>query len=156
MKGSSEYDHGINGADKTFVIQALHLHEMIASASALVPERSDSNELESFAANTHNQQLQLFRELDSVNNFIQLKAVAEVNRDYVELNNKLIPLTGRHFDSVYLYNMLTYHQKSVEIYNHQLSTGSNSALKNFTGKKIEILKAQLLVVESVYKRYQKS
>ena len=154
MKGSSEYDHGINAADKTFVSQALHLHEIIASASAIVPERSDSNELEIFAANAHSQHLRLFNELDSVNNFIQLKAGVEVNRDHVELNNKLIPLTGRQFDSGYLYNMLYYHQKAVEIYNKQLAAGSNSSLKNFTGKKIEFLKAQLIVVESLYKKYQ--
>ena len=153
MKGSSEYDHGINAADKTFVSQALHLHEIIASASAIVPARSDNNELEIFAANAYSQHLQLFNELDSVNNFIQLKAGVEVNRDHVELNNKLIPLTGRQFDSGYLYNMRFYHQKVVEIYYQQLTVGNNSSLKNFTGKKIEFLKAQLVIVESLYKRY---
>jgi predicted outer membrane protein len=154
MKGSSEYDHGINTIDKTFVSQGLHLHEIIASASALVPERSESSELETFAANTHNEQLQLFRELDSVNNFIQLKASAEKNLAHVELNNKLVQLNGHHFDTIYLNTMLIYHQKAVEIYNSQLAAGSNNALKNFASKKIEFLRAQLQMVEMLYKKYQ--
>jgi len=154
MKGSSEYDHGINAADKMFVSQGLHLHEIIASASALVPERSDSNELELFAANTHNEQLRLFGELDSVNHFIQLKAGVESNLSHIELNNKLFLLKGSHFDSGYLHTMLIYHQKAVELYNNQLAVGSNSSLKNFTSKKIEFLKAQLQMVEMLYKKYQ--
>ena len=154
MKGSSEYDHGINEADKIFISQGLHLHEIIAAASALVPERSDSDELEIFAANSHRQQLMLFHELDSVNNFIQLKAGAETNLANLEMNNKLVSLTGNRFDSSYLHNMLIFHQKAVEVYKNQLTVGSNSSLKNFASRKIEFLNTQLQEVEFVFKRYQ--
>jgi len=153
MKGSSEYDHGINEADKIFVKQGLHLHDIMASACALVPERSDSNDLKTFASNTRNEQLQLYRELDSVNNFIGLKIKAEPTPASIELNYNLVTQHGRMFDSAYLHAMLIYHQKALEIYNSQLADGSNKSLKNYTGKKIDFLKGRLQAVELLYKRY---
>ena len=154
MKGSSEYDHGVNDTDKHFSSVALPLHLAGLDAAALAASRSMDNSIKTHAGDALNFHRQAHQQLDSITRFININITAATDPVIRVAYQQLLPLQGVRFDSAYLQTQVQYLQKAVNLYTVQMASGNNTSLRNQAVEKLTAIKKQLHLTDSLYAHYR--
>jgi putative membrane protein len=146
-----ENDETANAQDKTFALQASQSNRSEIQLSQMALTQAASDGIKTYAQTMITHHTMAETELQDIVDDIDLDVnlTDTLAPDQVALRNRLMGLTGAAFDSVYINGQVMSHQKTLTIFDAQLSGGTNAKVRQYATEKRPAIQMHLDMADSL-------
>jgi putative membrane protein len=146
----------VNGQDTTFMLKASQSNRSEIELGTLALVKVSSDSVRNFAQKMvmdHTTALTDLRNLaDSVNVTVNLSD--SLDADQIGMRNTLTGLSGRAFDSAYINGQIAAHQKTLTLFNAEISSGQNTQVKGYASRNQPIIQTHINMADSALMHLQ--
>ena len=146
-----ENDETANAQDRTFALQASQSNRSEIQLSQMALTQAADNGIKAYAQAMVDHHTMAETELKDIADDIDLDVNLNdtLAPDQVALRNRLMGLAGAGFDSVYINGQVMSHQKTLTIFDAQLSGGMNAKLRQYATEKRPVIAMHLQMADSL-------
>jgi putative membrane protein len=146
-------DNGTNGTDTDFVLKTSMGNTAEIDAGQLAATKGLNTGVRMFGQMMVTDHNLANTRLDSIALNLSLHAPDSLDAEHVALKSKLMSLSGRAFDSVYITSQVADHQKTIALFENEADKGKNGQLRNYANSLLPNLRMHLHMADSlnVYK-----
>lgn len=153
-------NNAINTTDRDYVMKAAMSNWAEISAAKLADSMYDLDpashdaEINAFANMMimHHQMAQ-----DSLQDYVatplSLYAPDSLDAAHVAAAAMLRTMSGRAFDSAYIYGQVADHQATIDLFNNEASNGNNSTVKDYQAQYIDVIQMHKAMTDTLAAKY---
>lgn len=148
-KDDNSNSNTVSASDKTFVMQASMSNTAEVQAGNLASSKASSAAVKAFAQYMVTEHTTAQTDLQKVASTYNLTLADSVDASHVALLSQLNALSGRAFDSVYIHSQITDHQNALNLFNNEISSGTNASVKNYASTYKPHIQMHLNMADSI-------
>lgn len=139
----------LNSTDRTFMTSASMSNSAEISLANLAATKSSTPLITAFAQQMVAEHTAAQNDLKTLGTSVSYAVSDSVDSAHVAIKLMLDSLTGRSFDSAYIYGQVADHQNAVTIYQTEQSGGQHSAVKSYADSTLPHIQAHLAAADSL-------
>jgi putative membrane protein len=139
----------VNQADRDFIFKASFANSNELAISRLADTVASDTALRKFAHQLVEKHSALRSSFDKVASGFSYYAGDSLNAESLALQQQLLGLNGRAFDSVYIHSRLANQTLLLNSFNEEVNNGINTKLKAFAAANIPLLQANKKTADSL-------
>jgi putative membrane protein len=139
----------LNNVDRGFVINASVMNKQEIDLGQMAAAGATNTGVRDFGQLMMSDHGASRTQLRAIASGLLLSAPDSLDAIHVALKNQLMGLSGRNFDSVYIYSQVSDHQYAVSIFQNEINNGAAADLINFARQQLPILQAHLHTADSL-------
>lgn len=142
-----------NSTDQAFVMQVAVGNKAEIMAGQLAATKGNSQAVRTFGQLMVTEHGQAQTNLQNVASGIGVTLPDSVDAEHQALMARLDSLTGISFDTVYINSQVRDHQKTVNIFQTEISNGNNSTVRNYANTYLPHIQMHLQTADSLSKTF---
>ena len=139
----------LNDTDRTFIMQASLSNSAEVGAGALATTMGEDAMIQSFGQMMVSDHTTAQSDLKATGNTVGVNVKDTIDAAHITLMQTLQGLTGRAFDSTYIVNQITDHQKTVQAFQTELNSGSRNEVEDYANKYLPKIQMHLQKADSI-------
>lgn len=148
--------HGPDSSDTQFAFNAAMGGISEVKLGTLATQKGSETTVKDFGQRMVTDHSKAGEELKSIALQAKIALPADVSKDDAELYARLSKLSGKEFDMAYADEMVKDHEKDVEEFQREATSGSNPQLKDFAARTLPILQSHLQQARGMQKTVRAS
>jgi len=140
-------------SNRDFVLQASMENNAEIDFSSLAAKKAMDEGVRAFAEKTGDYHATAQAQLRGLAIGLNLFAPDSLDAEHVTLRNRLLDLSGRAFDSLYIYTRVQDYQQAIELFFEEAISGQNVELRDYAASGLTQLEAYLHQADSLANRY---
>jgi putative membrane protein len=147
----NENEETANAQDRTFVLQASQSNRSEIELSQMALTHGADSSVKAYAQTMVDHHTMAENDLKDVADDIDLDVnlTDTLTPDQVALRNRLMGLNGMAFDTAYINGQVMSHQKTLTIFDAQLSGGMNAKVRQYATDKRPAIQMHLTMADSL-------
>jgi putative membrane protein len=145
----TEDGNSVNSTDQQFTLMAGMGNYAEIDLGQLAATKATDQRVRAYGQSMVIEHTPVGVELDSIAASLNLTAPDSLDAEHKTLRQTLSTLTGRAFDSTYIASQVNDHQKMIQLFEQEASSGANTRLKNFATKHLPHLRSHLQRADSI-------
>jgi putative membrane protein len=139
----------LNDTDRTFIMQASLSNSAEVGAGALAATMGEDAMIQSFAQMMVSGHTTAQSDLKATGNTVGVNVKDTIDAAHITLMQTLQGITGRAFDSSYIVNQITNHQKTVQAFQTELNSGSRNEVEDYANNYLPKIQMHLQRADSI-------
>ncbi|MBO9657272.1 MAG: DUF4142 domain-containing protein [Chitinophagaceae bacterium] len=152
-KDDDDDNNGVTSQDREFTMRASMANFAETDAGQLAANKATNTGIKEFGAHMVADHTTANQELKTLANQLGLHAPDSLDAEHQQLKTKLMSLSGRAFDSVYIHSQLKDHNMAISLFENQANTGNNSRLREYANKQLPHLRMHLQKADSLVNNF---
>ena len=142
-------DNDINSTDQTFLTQVAIGNKAEIMAGQLASTKGSNAGVKEFGTMMVTEHTQAQTELQSVFSSVGMTMPDSVDAEHQALMTRLNSLTGFAFDTAYINSQVKDHQKTLAVFQSEVSAGKNDNVRNYANKYLPHIQMHLQKADSL-------
>jgi putative membrane protein len=139
----------LNTTDRTFMLNASLSNSAEIDAANLAVTKSATPAITAFAQQMITEHTTAQSELKTLGTSVSYAVSDSIDSAHISIKQMLDTLSGRAFDSAYIYNQVTDHQSAVTNFQTEQSSGQNASVKSYANTYLPHIQAHLQAADSI-------
>jgi putative membrane protein len=139
----------LNDTDRTFMMQASLGNSAEVGAGALAATMGEDAMIQSFGQMMVSDHTTAQADLKTTGNTVSVNVKDTIDAAHLTLMQTLQGLSGRAFDSTYIVNQVSDHQKTVQAFQTEISSGSRNEVQDYANKYLPKIQMHLQTADSI-------
>lgn len=148
-KNKNSNEEALSTQDHNFIMQAAMSNAAEIQAGRLADSTADSSSIRAFGARLANDHLQAQNDLKSLGIEVNVNVSDSADSNHMMILDTLRGLTGRAFDSAFIMNQIMDHNKAINDYQAEVSSGNKTSVMNYASKYLPTLQMHLNTADSI-------
>jgi len=144
----------INQADRDFIFHGSFANAGELGISALADTVSTDSTIMDFAGYMVTQHTSIEQIFSSLADNFSYYTADSLNAENLALQQQLLTLSGREFDSVYIHSRVKNHTDMIAIFTDEKNNGLSPHLKTFADSVLPVLQMHLSMADSLAQKYK--
>jgi putative membrane protein len=144
-------NNDINSTDQNFVLQVAISNKAEIMAGQLAATKGSNAGAKEFGQMMVTEHGQAQADLQNVASGTGITSPDSVDAEHRALMVRLDSLTGRSFDTAYINSQVKDHQKTISIFQTEISNGNNSSVRNYANTYLPHIQMHLQKADSLSK-----
>ncbi len=144
----------INQADRDFVFNGSFANAGELGISALADTTSTDSTIMDFAGQEFTEHTSIEQIFTSLGDGFDYYTADSLNAENLALQQQLLTLSGRAFDSVYIHSRVKSHTDMIAIFMDESNNGLSPHLKTFADSILPVLQMHLSMADSLAQKYK--
>ena len=144
----------INQADRDFVFNGSFANAGELGINALADTTSTDSTIMDFAGYMFAQHTSIEQVFTSLAGGFDYYTAHSLNAENLALQQQLLTLSGREFDSVYIHSRVKSHTDMIAIFTEEKNNGLSPHLKTFADSVLPVLQMHLSMADSLAQKYK--
>ena len=140
-------------SDEDFVLQASVVNTTEIDIGGLASTKGINEGIKAFSQSTSGYHNAIQNQLKKIATTLNLAAPDSLDARHTALKNQLLDLSGRAFDSLYIHTRVQDYRQATELFFHEMISGQNSHLKEYSASILPQLEAYLHQADSLVADY---
>jgi putative membrane protein len=153
MKDDDDNDgntgNSVNGTDQDFVIKASYSNKAEISAGTIASSKGLRDSIRMFGQMMVMDHTTAQASLDSIAGAVNVTPPSGPDSIHIVMAQKLMTLSGHTFDTAYIHGQVMDHQKTIDLFQNEISNGNNHLIKNFANKNLPVIKMHYSMATSI-------
>ncbi len=143
----------LNDTDRNFMLKASASNTAEIDAATLASYKATNAAVKAFADHMIMEHGMAQTELKNLSVNVGYPVKDSIDPAHVALKAQLSLLSGRQYDSAYIYAQVTDHQAAVDNFNNELSNGQHKDVKNYASTYLPHIQMHLKSADSIATAY---
>ncbi len=144
----------INQADRDFIFNGSFANAGELGISELADTTSTDSTIMDFAGYMVTQHTSIEQIFTSLAHGFSYYTADSLNAENLALQQQLLTLSGREFDSVYIHSRVKNHTDMIVIFTDEKNNGLSPHLKTFADSMLPVLQTHLSMADSIAQKYK--
>lgn len=137
-------------ADRTFMTEAAMANRAEVELGQIAVVQGSSQDVKTHGAMMETDHRTALSELEKFALDENIPLPYEMNDERKTLREQLLAMTGHTFDSAYMSNQITAHQKTITLFEKQAASGNDARLKDYANKYLPSVMMHLHKADSIF------
>jgi putative membrane protein len=138
-----------NGTDEEFVVQAAYTNRAAINLGELAMFKSSNDSVKTLAQNLISGHTTAMNKLNTATAQYSYQLPTGMDTAHQALRLQLLSLSGRSFDSAYIYSQVSDLERAVNLFNYEKRVGNAPPIKSYAENTLPALRLHLQMVNSV-------
>lgn len=148
-------DNKLNDQDEDFLIKASISNNAEVSAATLAIAKASNTKVKAFAQQMVTEHNMAQADLKRVGSTVNFAVKDSIDPAHVALATQLNAMSGRAFDSAYMYAQVSDHRTTVALFQTELSNGRHQDVLNYANSYLPHIQMHLQSADSIATAYFK-
>lgn len=148
-KNKKNNEETLNTQDRNFIMQAAMSNAAEIQAGQLADSTADSSAIQAFAAQLVSDHQAAQNDLKSLGMQLNVGVTDSADSNHMMILDTLRGLSGRAFDSAFIMNQITDHNKAISDYQTEVSGGNKTSVVNYASQYLPALQMHLNTADSI-------
>ena len=144
----------INQADRDFIFNASFANAGELNISTMADSVSTDSLVRDYAGMMVVDHTNIEQSFSAIASGFSYYSSDSLNAEYLALQQQLLTLSGREYDSVYIHSSVETHVNLIAFANDEIANGINPPLKNFATSILPTLQMHLKMADSLALKYK--
>ena len=144
----------INQTDRDFIFHASFANAGELGISALADTASTDSTIIDFAGHMVAEHTSIEKNFTAIAGGFSYYTADSLNAENLALQEQLLTLSGRAFDSVYIHSRVKNHVDMIAMFTEEKNNGLSPQIKNFASSVLPILQTHLQMADSLSQKYK--
>jgi putative membrane protein len=150
---SSSSGTGTSNPDADFMKAAASANFDEIDAGQLASTKASDASVKAFGQMMVSDHTKFEAALDTLAKSKQVTLPAGPDQAHIDLNQRLMKLSGRAFDSTYIHAQVTDHRGAVELFQNEINHGKDSTVKGYARRYFSIIQVHLNKADSIAQKF---
>lgn len=147
---SKDTDEGkVNAVDQTFIMEVSLSNTAEIQAGTLTAGKAEDIGIRSFGEMMVMDHTTAQNDLKTTGSNLEVAVKDSIDAEHVAMMETLNTLSGRAFDSTYIINQITDHQKTIEAFQNEINSGSHIQVTSYANRYLPKIQMHLRVADSI-------
>lgn len=146
-------NQSLNQTDRDFMSNATYGNNAEVDAGQLAQSKSTTAAIDNFEMMMVTDHTTAQHDLDSLAHLMSETLPSGIDAAHVVIKQQLTAMSGTMFDSAYIHVQVTDHQKTVQLFQNEISNGKSQRLKDYASKYLPKIQLHLNMADSIAAYY---
>jgi putative membrane protein len=139
----------VNTTDRNFVVQASYSNKDEIAAGAIASTKGMRDSIMMFGQMMVADHTKAQTSLDSIAGALGIVTPVGPDSVHLVIGQQLMAASGHSFDTMYIHGQVIDHQKTINLFQDEISNGNNRLIKDFANKNLPVIKMHYAMATSI-------